>query len=265
MDIYLPVGRVTQTDPNAIIEALIDFVNDLRRAYYHLTELPQDAVNCYYVDYYLQQVENGGVSQFIYNSRTDPVIFIAIRAGLANMHAQRHLRLFQQVERHTHSLGTRLTQFLLGDYIFSHRLTRRSWDKYTEQFFDLERSESLREHNSALIRRLPNVRIVDDHAYQTIMQELRADVPDREQRRDQAERRAKEQEPPEYAHLRQLCQLADQTFVEVKSLRPRVEHGKSFFEWRILTSEGPHYAIFNGTSVTLFDSATNAPVATKPL
>src|SRR5262245_19616525 len=56
------------------VQALVIFVNDLVERYFYYEELPPKAVQSYYVDYYMTQVLNGDIHQFVWNSRWHPLI-----------------------------------------------------------------------------------------------------------------------------------------------------------------------------------------------
>ena len=56
------------TDPRALIDSNIGFVNTLLAEHLLPEEISQDAWRSYYVDYYFAQIANGGFSQFVYNS-----------------------------------------------------------------------------------------------------------------------------------------------------------------------------------------------------
>src|SRR5215510_6523910 len=84
------------TDPYDIISSNIEFVNALFGEHLRADEIAPDALRSYYVDYYLAQVNNGGFSQFVYNSHWSPLMNGYIREGLAAMKAAGHLALFNE-------------------------------------------------------------------------------------------------------------------------------------------------------------------------
>jgi hypothetical protein len=58
-------------DHHTLVGAVVDFVNAaLQQGYFLRDELLQKALQVYHADYYLEQVNNGGHSQFIHNSRS---------------------------------------------------------------------------------------------------------------------------------------------------------------------------------------------------
>jgi len=71
------------TDPEDIIYSNVELVNALFEELLEEDEIAPDALRSYYVDYYLAQLENGGFSQFVYNSQWSPLTNGFIREGLA--------------------------------------------------------------------------------------------------------------------------------------------------------------------------------------
>lgn len=55
-------------DPYGVILSNIDIINDLLSNHVRHDEICIQSLKSYYVDYYLAQVNNGGFSQFVYNS-----------------------------------------------------------------------------------------------------------------------------------------------------------------------------------------------------
>src|SRR6266700_3596257 len=83
-------------DPSEIVESNVSFLNALFEEHLTAEEVSADALRSYYVDYYLAQVNNGGFSQFVYNSRWSPLMNGFIRDGLSAMKAVGHLALFNE-------------------------------------------------------------------------------------------------------------------------------------------------------------------------
>src|SRR5688572_12066025 len=82
--------------PYDILQSNIDFLNALFNERLTHGEVSADALQSYYVDYYLAQVNNGGFSQFVYNSRFSPELQGIVRTGLQAMGAKRNLELFER-------------------------------------------------------------------------------------------------------------------------------------------------------------------------
>lgn len=86
----------TGTEPYDLVQAVIDFVNlCINEFHYTPDEIPQKAMQAYHADFYLAQVNNGGHSQFIHNSRNAAeATFRDAQAGLAAMGAP-HARILE--------------------------------------------------------------------------------------------------------------------------------------------------------------------------
>src|SRR5713226_504547 len=86
-------------EPGEIVESNISFLNALFEEYLTAEEVSADALRSYCVDYYLAQVNNGGFSQFVYNSRWSPQVVSFVREGLQAMEAKLHLEVFEEGAR----------------------------------------------------------------------------------------------------------------------------------------------------------------------
>lgn len=118
--IVVTEASVRSADPTAIVDANIDFLNALLAEYLTLEEMSVAALYSCDVDYYLAQVNNGGFSQFVYNSRWDPQRIARVRTGLQLIQAPRHLALFEEGARQVERLGPRRLVVYLGGTYFSH-------------------------------------------------------------------------------------------------------------------------------------------------
>src|SRR5262245_8720261 len=96
------------TDPRALLVAReqldrrygaiasnIGVVNALFDALLRSDEIPAEAMQSYYVDALFAQVQNGGFSQFVYNTRWSSAVTDRIREGLGAMGATRQLAMFE--------------------------------------------------------------------------------------------------------------------------------------------------------------------------
>src|SRR3954451_15838582 len=92
-------------DPSEIVESNIAFLNALFEEYLTAEEVSADALRSYYVDYYLAEVNNGGFSQFVYNSRWADDVVGLVREGFKAIGAQQHLALFEKGARLVKKLG----------------------------------------------------------------------------------------------------------------------------------------------------------------
>jgi hypothetical protein len=98
------------------VEALVRYVNGLRSGYFYLEELPPNAVRSYYADYYMAQVLNGNIHQFVWNCRWDPVIVNAVSEALDALGLVHQAALFGGVRDFIERDPPRLKAFLASDY-----------------------------------------------------------------------------------------------------------------------------------------------------
>ena len=81
----------------------------------------------YYVDYYQSEMNNGGFSQFVYNSRWSPTLVSLVRDGGSAMNAVAHLHLFDEKAAILERMGPdRLQAFLQVDTLASTLSATRS-------------------------------------------------------------------------------------------------------------------------------------------
>jgi hypothetical protein len=98
------------------VQALVVFVNDLVERYFNYEELPPKVVQSYYVDYYMVQVLNGDIHQFVWNSRWHALIVESVSAGLHEMGVHDQAILFNKVRDFVERDRARLNAFLESDY-----------------------------------------------------------------------------------------------------------------------------------------------------
>src|SRR5262249_35681772 len=104
-------------EPGDIVESNISFLNALFAEHLTADEVSSDALRSYYVDYYLAQVNNGGFSQFVYNSRWSPQCIAYVREGMRAMKAKQHLEVFEEGARLVEQFGQdRLEAYFASEY-----------------------------------------------------------------------------------------------------------------------------------------------------
>jgi hypothetical protein len=145
-----------------IIDSNISFLNALFAENLEAEEVSQDAQRSYYVDYYLAQVNNGGFSQFVYNSGWDPKTFAYVKEGLKAMGASKHLAHFEKSESLLYTLGLKgIKRFFKSDY-FDNKKERDILNSLNDEFYALSDREDLIELNSRWLRGLPHLVVMSD-------------------------------------------------------------------------------------------------------
>jgi hypothetical protein len=245
------------TDPYDIISSNIELVNALFGEHLKADEIPPDALRSYYVDYYLAQVENGGFSQFVYNSHWSPLMNGFIREGLASMKAVGHLALFNESAALVDRMDPdRLQTFLESDY-FDTNPTRDALDADNDRFSELSETENLIALNAAWLRGLPNLRTMTADEIKAEVARRSAALPDRAER----VRAALANEPRYMKLIRALCGAAGHELSRVTGGDPTHEHnGTRVLAWHFLTDKGHHYMVDADGKAVMFDGTTKAMV-----
>lgn len=252
--IVVSVESLNSDNPNHIVDSNISFVNALFEEYLPPDEVPVDALRSYYVDYYLTQVENGGFSQFVFNSRWDSKVVQLVEDGLRLMNANQHTLSFQQNAVLVRQLGPDgLKDFLQSEY-FDENPERDALDRNNSLFFELSKEEDLVVLNAAWLKSLPNVIALEKDEIAEEIKRRAALVPDREQRAAAA--RAGE---PRYMKLiRALSERAGQTLSHITAGDPTHMHaGQRTLAWHFITDNGHHYMVEADRKSLMFNGETH--------
>jgi hypothetical protein len=245
-------------EPYDIIESNITFVNALLAEHLRPDEIAPDALRSYYVDYYFAQMNNGGFSQFVYNSRWAPTPIKLVRDGLSAMRAVRHLSLFDESAAIVHRMqADRLQVFLESEY-FGTNEERDTLDAHNDRFLELAQTEDLIALNAAWLRSLPGLQVKTVDEMRADVERRAAALPDRNERK----RAALENEPRYMKLIRALTVKAGQELLRVNAGDPTHQHnGKRVLAWHVSTNKGHHYMIDADGKAVMFDGATKKLVA----
>ncbi len=238
------------TDPYDIIQSNISFLNLLFEEYFTPDEVSPDGLRSYYVDYYLAQVENGGFSQFVYNSRLSDTLVGLIREGLRFMKATRHAELFERGLGLVEKLGPdRLDDFYMSDY-FGENQERDELNAINKDFFKLSEEENLADLNSAWLRGLPDLAVLTIEHMEEEIRERVARQPDREERIAAA----RANEPRYITLMRKLCEAAGHEFSHPTAGDPSHQYqGQTVFAFHFITDKGHHYMLDQQDRALMFD------------
>jgi hypothetical protein len=236
-------------DPGAIVESNISFLNALFEEYLTADEVSADALRSYYVDYYLAQVNNGGFSQFVYNSRWNPQVVAFVREGLRAMKAKRHLEVFEEGARLVERFGQdRLAAYFASEY-FGENPDRDELNAPNDRFLEVEKKEDLLALNAAWLRNHAKLVVLTVQEMQEEVRRRGQALPDRERRI--AEALANE---PRYMKLiRALCERAGHDLERVTAGDPtRVHEGAQTLAWHFITDKGHHHMVESGRKAIMF-------------
>ena len=249
--------RVASADPYDIVSSNIEVVNALFGEHLRADEIAPDALRSYYVDYYLAQVENGGFSQFVYNSHWSPLMNGFIREGLAAMEAAGHLALFNESAALVEQLGAERLQTFLESELFGTNPTRDALNINNDRFYALSETEDLVALNAAWLRSLPNLKVMTVDDIKAEVARRGAALPDREAR----VRAARENEPRYLKLIRALIAKAGHELSCVTAGDPNHQHnGQRVVAWHFLTDKGHHYMVDVDGKAMMFNGTTKEAV-----
>lgn len=226
-------------DPYEIIQSNIDFINDLFQEHVRYEEVCIDSLKSYYVDYYLAQVNNGGFSQFVYNSNWEPTMVELIIEGLRDMGAIKNLKLFNKSARIVSGMSPKNFQkFLEGEY-FGNFLQISHLNKFDDRFFKLQESEDLIEYNAKWLKSLESTLILNPEQLTQEFNRLVEKIPNKEERR----MAALEAEPRYKKIMRALCNAAGQELSHETAASPKEVEGIQTYAFHFVTNEGHHHMV----------------------
>lgn len=254
-DVVVSDSSLKSEDPYDVILSNIDFINGQLQAHLRHDELSPDALRSYYVDYYLAQVNNGGFSQFVYNSRFEPDTIRCIREGLQAMRAVRHLELFNESAGIIERIGPDgLEKFFASEY-FGDNTERDALNQFDNRFFALSKNEDLIVLNSKWLKSLPNLVAMTKAEMQAEVERRSSSLPDLQQR----VANALANEPRYKKIIRALCREAGHTLSRVTAGDPTHKHnGISVLAWHFITDKGHHYMIDVGGKAMMFNGDSHA-------
>jgi uncharacterized protein DUF4375 len=248
---------VASADPYDIVCSNIELVNALFGEHLKADEIAPDALRSYYVDYYLAQVNNGGFSQFVYNSHWSALMNGFIREGLAAMKAMGHLALFNESAALVDRLGADGLQAFLESELFGTNPTRDALDVNNDRFYTLSETEDLIALNAAWLRNLPRLKIKTADEIKAEVVRRSAALPDRAQR----VRAARENEPRYLKLIRALIAKAGHELSRVTAGDPNHQHnGQPVVAWHFLTDKGHHYMVDADGKAVMFNGTTKEVV-----
>lgn len=244
-------------DPHDIVDSNVTFVTALLEEHFTADELSQDALRSYYVDYYLAEVNNGGFSQFVYNSGWDEREIRYIREGLQAMGASRHLELFNQSSAILDRIGPDgMARFFDSEY-FGENKERDILNEFNDAFYALCEDEDLVRLNSDWLRSLPHLALKTTDEMKAEVERRAATLPDREARAA----RELENEPLFMKLIRALCAEAEHELVAVTAGDPTHEHsGHQTLAWHFITDQGHYYMVEADGKAMMFNGDTHEQI-----
>lgn len=223
-----------------LILSNVTFVNALMEEHIRPDEMAPQAQQSYWVDYFMAQMQNGGFSQFVYNSEWDPFVIDNVVTGLEQMGARQHLDALQAASKKLDELGPEgLEEYFESDY-FGENDERDLLNEANEIIDQACETENLIELNSNWLKSLPNLVAVSQEEMEAEVQRRAAALPDREQRIQEALDNA----PRFEKIILALCEAQGHTLDRITAGDPAHEYeGENILAWHFLTDQGHHYML----------------------
>lgn len=236
-------------DTYDIIMSNIDSLNEAFNRYLDYDDVSVAALQSYHVDYYLAQVENGGFSQFVYNTRWDSKIVGWVRDGLIAMQAKKHAALFEKSAAILNQFTPeQLAQYLEGEY-FGENHQRDSLSQFDDAFYNLNEREDLIEINSQWLKKHPQLKVLDEAEIADYLDQAATKIPNLEQRIEAA----KKNQPRYFKIIQALCAAVEQDLEEITMGDPSHEYqGEQILAWHFLTEQGHFYMLDLGDKAQMY-------------
>jgi hypothetical protein len=106
--IVLPEENLKSGEPQEIVSAVQEYAYNMNRLGVDDRRLPIRVLQSSYCEFYMIEVQNGNIGQFVVNSRWDPALVEVVRTGLNAMGPRSQATLFEDVIRFVESTRTDL-------------------------------------------------------------------------------------------------------------------------------------------------------------
>jgi hypothetical protein len=261
--IVVLASSVTDEESVDIIQSNIAFVDMLVEEYLERSEIAPDALRSYHVDSFLAEFENGGFSQYVYNTRWDKDIITDVREGLKVMGAKKYLKAFEKGAKLVESVNKdKLTAYLDGGYFHDDDAEEEQdpvdWDVVNEAINKAGDAEDIFELHVAWLRKHPHLVLMQSE--EEMREEARrrgAALPNRAQRIA----KAAANEPRYLKLIRALCKEAGQELEGLTTVNPYYEfEGKQVSAYHFLTDEGHHHMIEHEGKAIMFQGSSTDEV-----
>lgn len=246
------------TEPIDIVQSNIDFLNALFDEYLTDEEVSINALRSYYVDYYYTQMNNGGFSQFVYNSQWDSELIELIRDGLRAMQARSHLAVLEKGAQLIEHFGESWLQGYFDSEYSGENEARDALNAINDRYTKAEEKEPLLALNAAWLRSHAELVILTKEQMQAEARKRGEALADREQRMAEQLKN----EPHSLKLIRLLCAQAGQELEQVTISDPaHIYEGNKTLAWHFITNKGHHYMIESAGKAIMFPGNSK----TKPI
>ena len=242
MNIYIKASQYENEVKYERIQGIIDYVNILLNGLFEPEEIPEQALEVYFLDYYFHQVENGGHNQFFLNasfSRFNAITLQMIIQGLERLQALQYQEIFHSA----------LKLILAEDY--NNEARKDDLSVLDDLFFKVK--PTLEELNFLKIESMEDLEVVPDEAFEGRMQDLLDSLPNYQERLAAEQQFATDNEPAFSKIVKEICERYGQELLSINALdygqdivsEEEVAQNETLDNWycHITTAQGYHYVI----------------------
>lgn len=166
-------------EPSHIVISNISFVNALMQEFILPSEIAREAILSCSVDNYLYEVNNGGHSQFFYNTEWSPNVIALLREGLEAMKADQHLSLLSDV--------LSVVQGIQPEELSETYEQIAALEPLDDRFYELADREDLTTMNANWLRSLPDLKVMSEDEMQAEVENQASRIADRAARMQMAD------------------------------------------------------------------------------
>jgi len=207
-----------------IIDSNIQYLTKLFQNNIPDSEICEEALKSYYVDYYLSHIKYGGFSNFRKHIETRPKTLYYIKEGLKSIGAKNHLEL--------------LIHAIQIDYE-----TLQSFALFKTLFLEFQEKESLVELNSQWIIQHPQLLVIEETDLNLTLTEHIASI-GTENRHTKI--------------IKELCSIANEEFIRITAGDSNNLYNDG--SWYFKTDRGYYYMVEKNHLATMYDSTTKEAV-----
>jgi hypothetical protein len=243
------VERSDAYDPRALVQANMDFVHwATQTAFLVPGEFPQQSLWSYYVEFYREQVSQGGHRQFVRNGCMTPLLVGCCVRGMAAMGATHRLAIFEQLLEFLATTDQSRIDADLAGLLPQAESVLACLDR---RFHDLQDNHDLTALNAAWLLRLPcwlplSIEVLREAREQATEVNPLLWVRAREARR---KHQAPEEVDAAYRVIKASCQAAGRTLLRLRTSAPLSMRRISAAApdrrtccWWVLTDAGVYHA-----------------------
>ncbi len=230
-EMLVPRGALESSDPAALTDATIAFVNSMQEEALLLPgEFAQEALWSFFALDYVSQAAKGGHVQYFQNRGANDLALKLASFGLKSMIADPHLALFNQFMKLKRLEPKEARKAAAKAGFGSVEAAIRDFDR---QLGELEQSEPLKARHKIWLKSLRKVRVVPDEEWRASIARIAQSNPLNASRRAERERVRAERIAADPASLavRSLCEMA--------GLRPTGLRVEGMIPMREAWPEGP--------------------------